>query len=183
MAEIDPTQTQEEVAAAALASWRAARDAGPSEQSMRDQLRASTAVRQRRESDARAVEAHRLETRRAALRGQPPPPAPKVTHATEWDAREAELKAAEEKSRTDRAAAEGHRKEQQSFLDFCKGRYDLAMRNGNTRLADVWFESAEAITQDKWPISKLINSDPGVMKFAPLRTRLNYQGKNVQLED
>ena len=146
-------QTQEEVAAAALASWKAAKDVASSEQSMRDQLTASTAVR----------------------RAGPT--------KTEWEAREAEIAAKEEQARTDRAAAEQHRREKNEFLSFAQSRYALAKRNGNQAVADVWFGAAEAITKDKWPISKHLNTDPGMTRFQGLRSRLNYQGKNVRLKD
>ncbi len=182
MPEIEtPEKTMEQVAAEALASWRAAKDAGHSEASMRQQLQASTAVRQARESDERMRAARDYENAHRVTRGLDPlPPSPKAP-VNEWERREAEIDAEHKQAQADRATAESNRKEQEGFLAFAKSRYELAMKNGNKATAATWFEAAEAIVDGKWPISKLLNSDPGVMRFAGLRTRLNYLGRNRQI--
>ncbi len=145
-----PEKTVDQVAAEALASWRAAKDSGPGEASMRQQLEASSAVR------------------RAGGRQD------------EWAKREAEIEAEHKQAQADRAAAESHRREQESYLAFAKSRYELAMKNGNKAVAEVWFEAAEAIVDGKFLHSKVINSDPAITKFQSLRTRLAYEGKVIR---
>ena len=180
MAEVEIEQTQEQVAATALAAWRAAKDAGPGEASMRQQLQASNAVRQRRESDARIAAAHKLETDRALRHGGPPPPPLVKTPTNEWEAREAEIEAEHKQAQSDRAAAESNRKEQEQFLAFAKGRYELARKNGDQARADVWYKAAERCVEGKFLHHRVVNADPYMMKYQGDRARLAYQGKVVQ---
>ena len=77
-------------------------------------------------------------------------------------------------------ADESDRSEQQSFLDFAKGRCVRATKAGREDEAEIWYEAAEAITQGHWLHHRVINSDPGVMKFQNLRANMAYNGRIIQ---
>jgi len=82
-----------------------------------------------------------------------------------------------------RQEQEAHVRERRDFAGYACDRALEARRNGRDYEAKVWDEAIIHINNDMWPISKVIRSDPGMMKFSALRTRLNYRGANVQIPE
>ncbi len=83
----------------------------------------------------------------------------------------------------ERREQETHVRERRDFASHALERALEARKAGDAYRAKVWDEAIVHIGQDKWPISKIIQSDPAVMRFGSLRTRLNYRGSNVQISE
>ena len=97
---------------------------------------------------------------------------------SDWAERE---RLAVEAMRTDHARqreAEQHQRELSEFATFA-ARKSEAARNGDD--ARTWAAAASNARDGKWTVARLISADPEIMRFGPLRTRLNYEGSNVQL--
>ncbi len=79
-----------------------------------------------------------------------------------------------------------HARDCRAYAGFCTARAEQLRTRGNRtdeQKAAVYERAAQEIQAGKWLVSPTINSDPAAMRFAPLRTRLNYLGKNVRSED
>jgi hypothetical protein len=99
---------------------------------------------------------------------------------SDWD------KAAAEQVERDRAAyaqsreEEAHRRDLEAFQIFCQRKAAAAV---GTEDESLWDRAAESIRAGEWPISRRLSADPEIMRFAGLRTRLNYAGSNRRLDD
>lgn len=128
-----------------------------------EQIRADRVAAERDRQDRDAIEGaklnHRLSESEAAF----------LVGRRQFEAAEAEKKL--------------HEQERHSFANHCLNRAVEATKAGNAADQKTWSDGYLAIVVGKWPIHKTIRSDPHVMKYAELRTRLNYRGENTQLDE
>jgi hypothetical protein len=74
-----------------------------------------------------------------------------------------------------------HTRDQLAFANHALNRAVEAKKQGRDDDSKTWLDAFGAINAGNWPVSRLVQSDPHVMKFASLRTRLNYAGKNTMV--
>lgn len=102
---------------------------------------------------------------------------------SDWDQREKLIVDAARAEFAETRAREQHDAERAEFEAFCDRKADAADKAGNTDLGNLWCVAAETIKEGLWPISRCISADPEVMRFAGLRSTLNYRGANRRLDD
>jgi len=102
---------------------------------------------------------------------------------TDWSAREAELIARDRAELMKQRETEEHDREQRDFIAHAKERHQQARWAGLTGEAEHWRNAAQAMVDGKWPISRIVSADPAIGRFQGLRTRLNYRGANVRLQE
>jgi hypothetical protein len=74
-----------------------------------------------------------------------------------------------------------HTKDQLAAANHFLNRSVEAAKQGHADEQKTWLDAFGAINAGNWPVHRIIQSDPHMMKFASLRTRLNYQGKNIMV--
>ena len=101
-----------------------------------------------------------------------------ANRAGDWSQREAELIARDRAELAAQREAEQHQDELAKFASFAERK-----AKDNPADAELWKAAASNAGKGLWTIARRISADPEIMRFGALRTRLNYQGKNVQLND
>ncbi len=96
---------------------------------------------------------------------------------------EARWLAGRRKEEAARQEQERHTNLCREYAGFASKRADEARKRGDESRAQIWDQAGANIGRGLWTIAKVIRSDPGIARFAPIQTALNYQAKNVQLPD
>lgn len=103
-----------------------------------------------------------------------------VPSMTEWDRQTAEQVKLDREAYAAAREQEVHQRELEACEIFCQRKAAAAE---GTEDESLWDRAAESIKAGEWPISRRLSADPEIMRFAGLRSTLNYAGKNRRLDD
>jgi hypothetical protein len=106
-----------------------------------------------------------------------------ANRAGDWSQREKLIVDAARAEFAETRAREQHDAELAAAVTWAERKSAAASKAGNSDEASLCTAAAESIKAGEWPISRRISADPEVMRFAGLRSTLNYAGKNRRLDD
>jgi len=100
---------------------------------------------------------------------------------SDWDAMTAEQVKRDREAYQLEREAEAHTRDLEACEMFCQRKAEDAERAGNSADAGLWDQAAETIKAGKWPVHRRLSSDPEIVKWQGVRTRLLYLGKGVRI--